>query len=220
MQNNTIADNSRFQELVAEFQEAADQNLDEDEKALIQRIAQSTEAPSIFAKVKDDQTAKRLLSLCVEGYYLAKNFHRLIAEARRVLAAGQKYERAIADVEKLLKETQSSTLNRLAAYTLPDSNRIALEYEAMTSIKDRLAVQLRTANETILRLGATRKGREKRAADIAAIGWLAEGVRRITKSTNSRLSADLAELVLGCDVSLDRVDNAAETRKREWRRTR
>jgi hypothetical protein len=218
--NTSAADKARFKALMAEFQEAATENLDEDEKLLIRRIAESTEAPSIFAKVKDDVTAKRLLSLCVEAHYLAKNFHRLVSEARQVLAAGPEHERAIADVEKLLRETQAPTLNRLTAYTPPDSDRIALEWKALESIKDRMAVQLRTADETILRLGATHKSHGKKAADIAAIGWMAEGIKRITKKTNSRLSADLAELVLGCEVSLDRVDNAAETRKREWRGTR
>jgi hypothetical protein len=128
------------------------------------------------------------------------------------------YKRSIANIERLLKDTQKPALNRLTAYTMPDANRIALEREALQSMKDRLDVQSRTAKETILRVGATRKSRGKRAAETAAIGWIAEGVKRITKKTNARLSADLAELILGCDVSLDRIDNAADTRKREWRR--
>jgi hypothetical protein len=56
-------------------------------------------------------------------------------------------------------------------------------------------------------------------AEVAAIGCTAEGIKRITKRANARLSADLAELVLGCEVSVDRVNNAMETRKRNWRMT-
>jgi hypothetical protein len=216
--NAAAVDKRRFEVLIAEFRKAAEGNLDDDEKLLMQRVAESDEAPTIFAKIKDDKIAKRLLSLCFEAHFLAKNFNKLTSDARRALDREAMYKRSIANIERLLKDTQKPALNRLTAYTMPDANRIALEREALQSMKDRLDVQSRTAKETILRVGATRKSRGKRAAETAAIGWIAEGVKRITKKTNARLSADLAELILGCDVSLDRIDNAADTRKREWRR--
>jgi hypothetical protein len=71
--------------LLAEFRDAAAENLGPDEKLLIQHIAESDEAPAIFAKVEDDKTAKRLLSLCVEAYHLAINFHKDVADARHKL---------------------------------------------------------------------------------------------------------------------------------------
>jgi hypothetical protein len=85
MRRNTSAgDKERFKVLIAEFRETAAENLDEKEKVLVQRIAESTAAPAIFAPIEDDITAKRLLSLCVEAYFLATNFNNLIAEARQV----------------------------------------------------------------------------------------------------------------------------------------
>ena len=210
------ADTQRFKALLAEFREAAAGNLDEDETLLMNRVAKSVEAPEIFRKVGNDVTIRRLLSLCIEAYSLAKNFEKSIGEARHLLSRAPAYERAIADIDDLLKRTQTPALHRLQAYTYPDPDIIELERRALASIRDRLAVGVRTANETLLRLGATRKSHGRKAAETAAIGWMAEGVKRITGRTNSRLTADLAGLVLGCTVSLDRVDNAAETRKREW----
>jgi hypothetical protein len=211
------ADKQRIRALLAEFQEAAAGNLDEDEKLLMNRVAKSVEAPEIFGKIGDDVTIRRLLSLCLEVHSLAKNFNKSTGEAHRLLSRAPAYERAIADIDELLKRTQTPALERLQAYTLPDPDRIELERRALASIRDRLAVGVRTATETVRRLGATRKSHGRKAAETAAIGWMAEGVKRITGRTNSRLTADLAQLVLGCTVSLDRVDNAAETRKREWR---
>jgi hypothetical protein len=145
------------------------------------------------------------------------NFENIIADAKRKLKEAPQYDRAIATVTALLKEARTPPVNHLTAYTPPGPERSELESKALNSINDRLAVRTRIAKETILRLGTTRKSHGKKAAETAAIGWIAEGVKRITKRTNARLSADLAELVLGHEVSLDQVDNAAETRKREWR---
>lgn len=213
----SAAHKQRFKALLAEFRETAAGSLDEDEKLLMDRVTKNVEAPEIFAKIGDEVTVRQLLSLCVEAHSLARNFNKSIAEARRLLSRAPAYKRAIADIDELLRKTQRPDLERLQAYTLPDPGRIELECKALASIRDRLAVGVRTANETVLRLGATRKSHGRKAAEIAAIGWIAEGVKGITGRTNSRLTADLAEIVLGCTVSLDRVDSAAETRKREWR---
>ena len=215
--NTSAANQKRFNALVAEFQVAAAENHSPSEKLLIQRIAESDEAAAIFAKVKDDNTVMRLLSLCVEGHDLATNFHKLVADARRKLKKGPAYGRAIATVMQLLNEAQAPPLTRLDAYTQPDPKRIAAEHTAVVSILDRLRDQNLIAEETIRRVGTTRKSRGITAAHLAAIGWIAEGVRRITKRTNGPLTADVAELVLGEPVSLDRVKKAAKTRKREWR---
>jgi hypothetical protein len=58
--NAAAVDKRRFEVLIAEFRKAAEGNLDDDEKLLMQRVAESDEAPTIFAKIKDDKIAKRL----------------------------------------------------------------------------------------------------------------------------------------------------------------
>jgi hypothetical protein len=214
--NKRAANNARFKALILQFRNEADETLDEGEKRLIERIAAHPEAPSIFGPI-DDKTARRLLRLCIEAYAVSTNFHSMVAEAQRTLEKTPIYERAIAEFQQLLKDTQETPLNRLTAHVLPDRERIMGERQALRSMQHRVADQARIAKETVLRLGATRKWRGENASQTAAIGWIAEGVERITKKTDARLTADLAELVLGCEVTLDRVDNAAETRKREWR---
>jgi hypothetical protein len=215
--NERAANNARFKELIAQFQSEAGETLDEGEKLLIERIAANPEAPSIFGPIENDKMAKRLLRLCIEAYAVSINFHSMIEEAQRTLEKTPIYEQAIAEFQQLLKETQETLLNRLTARVLPDRDRIMGERQALRSMQHRVADQARIAKETILRLGATRKWHGETASQTAAIGWIAEGVEGITKKTDARLSADLAELVFDCDVTLDRVDNAAETRKREWR---
>ena len=76
----------------------------------------------------------------------------------------------------------------------------------------------RISQETLLRIGATRKTRDA-AADTAAIGWIAEAVRRNCGRPNRAASADLAEVVLGCKVSVERLREAERTRReRDWRK--
>jgi hypothetical protein len=215
--NTSVANKERFDKIFAEFYEAVAKNLDEDEKLLMHRIAESPDAPDAFAEIKDSATIKRLLWLCVEVRFLAAHFNEFIGNAESALEKAARDERAIAHVEELLKETQAPAVKRLAAYTLPDRPRIKLEREALVSIKDRLAIRTRIAKETIFRFGATRKRHGPKAAEIAAIGWMAEGVQRITKQPNYNLVADLAELVLGCEVTMDRVKSAVGTRQGDWR---
>lgn len=206
---------TRFQKLITEFREMED--LDTDETRLTQRLVDNIEAAKRFAMVEDDSDIKRLLLVCVEADCLARTFRHRVEEARNTPRKSERYDRAISDIERLLKETQRPIRDRLAAYVLPDNDRIHMELQALASIQDRVRTQRFIAAQTLLRLGATRKCRSKIAAETAAIGWIADGVKRITKKTNARLCADLAELVLGCDVSLDRVHNAAETHERDWR---
>ena len=93
-----------------------------------------------------------------------------------------------------------------------------------------LSTTQRVAKEDQMRFGATRKNglakgkpiasdlAETIAPQNAAIGWLAEGVRRVTGKAHLRIVADLAEVILRTSLTLDRVRAAARTRDREWRR--
>jgi hypothetical protein len=96
--NSFAANRKRFDALLAEFLDAAAENLAPGEKLLMQRIAESDEAAAIFARVEDDNTVKRLVLLCVEAHDLATNFHKLIADARYKLKKASAYGRAIATV--------------------------------------------------------------------------------------------------------------------------
>src|SRR5262249_10501001 len=86
-------------------------------------------------------------------------------------------------------------------------------------LSDAISVRRRTAEETLVRLGSTRKNKEEKAGETAAIGWIAEVVRQRCGRPHLRATADLAEVILGCEVSLDRVRGAEQTRDREWRKS-
>jgi hypothetical protein len=116
--NTAAAAQKRFKALIAEFLEGAAKTLDEEEKRLVERIAENPEAPSVLGATEDEKTGKRLLSLCIEAHSVLTNFHRMIAEARRVLKKEPIYKHAIATFEQLLKETQEARLERLTAKRL------------------------------------------------------------------------------------------------------
>jgi GH18 family chitinase len=82
--NAAGADERRFKKLMAKFRKAADENLEEDERLLMERIAQSAEAFSIFGRVAVNNKATRLLSLCAEAHDLLRTFHPYTTEAREV----------------------------------------------------------------------------------------------------------------------------------------
>jgi hypothetical protein len=202
--------------LLAEFSQANALYRDEDGTGLIDRHRNSSEAAATPFASWDDQIAKRLIGLCFEANSLVRHFNEMVEYSRRWDSKREVYLRALADIRELLKETQDPPRGPLAAFVTPDPHRIQLEIEALGSMKKRIEDQDRIANETILRFGATRKSHGKKAAETAVIGWISEGVRRITNEANFNLCVDLAELVLSCEVSLDRVKNAAKTRQREF----
>jgi hypothetical protein len=82
------------------------------------------------------------------------------------------------------------------------------------------SAERRIATETQGRLGATRKVHFKRAAENAAIGWLAAEVRRLTGRPHHIAVAQLAGIIVKAEISEDRVVNALRVRKREWRQYR
>jgi hypothetical protein len=84
-------------------------------------------------------------------------------------------------------------------------------------LTDRIEAEWRIAREDSLRFGATRKSNISKASQYAAIGWLAEGVHRITGRPHYREVCELAEVILGLAVSIDNARWCARQRKREWR---
>jgi hypothetical protein len=207
----------RFRKLIVEFLIEAAEYLNEDETRLIRRLEGSSEASAIFGQIDDDKNVKRLFILCVEADCLFRTFEDRIREARDKQRKLDKYAEALVEIRRFLDDIDRPPRDRIEAFANPDPEEIRSERSALASVGGRIQQQKRIAAETPARLGATRKSHGRKAAETAAIGWIAEGVERITGHTNARLCADLAELVIEGDVSLDRVDNAAETRQREWR---
>jgi hypothetical protein len=157
------------------------------------------------------------LLLCIEANLVLRTFEERVKEAPAKAHRLAEYDRSVMALRTFLKECEKPLSDRLEAGLPADPNETRSEFAAPTSIHDRIRIGKRIATETLKRFGATRKRRSKRAAETGTIVWIAGGVRRITERRNASLCADLAELILKHEVTLDQVSNAVETSKREWR---
>jgi hypothetical protein len=80
-------------------------------------------------------------------------------------------------------------------------------WQGLSLLEQTIRGEERIAKETPKRFGATRKtGRG--AAELAAIGWIAEGFQRAVGRADWKSAAKLAELVLQCPVSTARIREA------------
>jgi len=121
-------------------------------------------------------------------------------------------------VDEVAKRKEPSALDLLSARVHePDSNIVAMKL-GLLLIADRITAEQRKAEETKLRLGATRKTGTIDARRVAAVGWLGDAVHRITGQPHRPQVAKLANVILGRDaVTEDQVNHATRTRRREWR---
>ena len=121
------------------------------------------------------------------------------------------------DLRAFIAELEVGPKDRFSAYVTHDPADMAAMKRGLGTLCGAIAARRRIANETRLRIGATRKTRDV-AADTAAIGWIGETVRRSCGQPYTEAAADLAEAVLGCEVSTDRMREAERTRRnREWK---
>jgi hypothetical protein len=91
---------------------------------------------------------------------------------------------------------------------------------ALADMRGTIEARQRIAVETPARLGMTQKHHQEEARLIAALGYLAEGIERISGQPHYRHVATLAEIVLGTteEIDPDRVRSALRTRRsRDWR---
>jgi hypothetical protein len=200
--------------------------LDPQAIAVLDRIAQDRDAATAFAKLKvNDRTASNILTACIEGDELARTFGKRIELEREILGGkGKKgrlkmLDKALADLRLFLRTLEKAPADRLSAFIRYDPADLATIRRGLYLIADAIAGRRRIAEETILRVGATRKTYDSgKAAKTAAIGWIAEGVRNNCGRPNTSVAASLTVAPLGCEVTEERLREAARTRKRDWRR--
>ncbi len=209
--------------LVAELrQERPDLSLSD--IALLERLLDNREAIAIFERMDTEGYACwRILRVCLQANELLHSFKQIIDNLKRVLGDSKRLgeletlDRAIQQLSKFVEaevsvQPASWLLTRIE--TPPEA--VARMKGGLTLISDAIRVSATVARETRSRLGATRNTNGK-AAERAAVGWLAEGVRGITGKANEALAVELATLIVGPDVTIDQVHGAAQTRDREWR---
>jgi hypothetical protein len=210
--------------LIANFRIKYDDHLDADAKATLDRLAkddfpaQDVSAAQAFHDFKvNDEDAESILIGCIEADLLARTFNDRLADASAMLRLSEGCDDALRKLRDLVSKTLSGPFDRLTARVVlepEDCEAIARSLDLLARV---VAAQRRIARETVTRLGATQKTKGD-AAVTAAIGWIAEAVRRNCRRPHDRAAADLAAVVLCCEVSTDRLREARRTREtRDWR---
>jgi hypothetical protein len=209
---------TRLHAAIAAYRAAAGDTLDKHGCAVLDRLACDDRASGAFDKFgADDRAAAGILSGCIEADLLVRTFNDRLDTERAALDRLAALDKAVDDLRTFIAELEVGPKDRLSGYITHDPADMAAMKRGLGTLCGAIAARRRLANETRLRIGATRKTQDV-AADTAAIGWIGEAVRRRCGQPYTEAAADLAEVVLRCEVSADRMREAERTRrKREWR---
>jgi len=201
---------------VAQYEAANADAIDEQSRSVLDRLIADKRAVDAFATFDvDENGAQRLLLACIETDELVRNFHRMVADEKHILSRLEHLDHCISDLRSFVDDTEAGPRDRLSAMIQHHADTIPHIRNSLHVLHDDIAARRRIALESHARFGATRKSRD--GAETAAVGWLAEGVRRICGKPHSKAAADLAEALLGCEVSEERLREAERTRRsRNW----
>lgn len=199
-------------------------DLPKPDNTLLDRLLACRKVVAIFDQLEaDGHSASTMLRLCLEANAVRHSFDAAVKDFRlwegRSKQRGRQEDLSVA-LQKLQAfvdaEVAWEPTNWIASGVRVPEDEISRMKDGLVRIRKAVDFRGKMIKETALRIGATRKTQGK-AADTAAIGWLAEGVQKITSAANEKLVAQLAEIILGSTVTAYRVHAAVRTRKREWR---
>ncbi len=164
-------------------------NLDQPARKLLNRLANNPDAAKAFErlKLKDRREAAKVLTTCLQAEDLGRTFSQRITKAKMALIRLERLGKSVTGLRKFVGELvaehdNNPTFDLLTAKIFEPPANIAAMKQGLDLIADRIEAGRRVANEDVLRLGATRKSQIKQAKQNAAVGWLAEGVRRIIRN--------------------------------------
>jgi hypothetical protein len=215
-------DSISLRDAIAAYRAAGEDSLDRAAEAVLDRLSSDDRAAAAFAAFGvNENRAYRVLTACIEADELRRTFEEHIG----VMLNEQRKDGRLDGLSKAVKELRLFTselnrqpANRLSASLTYDPSVIRDIKSGLYFLDDAIEARRRIATETIRRLGATRKHVDAgKAAKTAAIGWLADGVRRYCGRPFFRATADLAEAIFGGEIMPERVREAWRTRQREWR---
>jgi hypothetical protein len=198
--------------------------LNESARELLARLAKHSHSRRAFdrLKLKNRCDEAAFLATCIAADELARSFSKRILGAQKAVSRMERLSEAVALLREFVKKLESDQFYPV----IGDSNKAM--HNGLYWIDDRIGTIRRLAKEDQLRLGATRSngltkkssandGTESIAPQNAAIGWLADGVRRITGKAHMKAVTELAKVILRTTLTEDRVRAASRVRKRDWR---
>jgi hypothetical protein len=170
------------------------------------------------------------LKACIEAEQLGRAFQRLKEKVLKELAQMKERRKAALDLRSFLdhiigEQKEPSESDPLLPHLLLWQSVPLDEIEAMglglASLEMRIATAQDVAKLNLFRLRVMHKSKGKDAGRIAAIKWFAHSVKDLKKhatgnlridNPNTKQIADLAQVILGGDVSVDQVRAALRGR--------
>jgi hypothetical protein len=200
--------------------------LDQVALELLARLAGNLDAANAFARLKlaDRRKVASFLTTCIQADDLARTFTQRIDRAKETAARMLRLFTAVLEllafVSELIDQQENQPpLDLLSSKRPEPTANISAMWHGLNLLAAHISTTRTWAREDVLRLGATRKSQIKKAGENAAIGWLAEGVRRLTGLAHFSAVRDLAEVIMEIEIDdLERVRRCARVRKREWRK--
>jgi len=236
---------TRLREAVDAFRAKQNDRLDDWARGLLARLANSSNAAKAFERLKLNRREEaEVLEACIEAEELVRTFAHRLKRAKKRLVDIERIENAYGELRKFVAHVIEQNSWPYAGMFSPvmEDNRATM-VRGLDLIADRIEMERSIAKESFARFGATRKSHIKEAAENAAIWWLAEQIHGVFLSRNSpsalhlgnsrskekpkansrpamrvhRLEiADLAQVILGPDVSVERVRHAVFMREKRY----
>jgi hypothetical protein len=189
-----------------------------DQRALksLARLAESSDAAEAFERLKLKNTGDGFLILSeyIEAERLLSEFPQRIAKWNRTLARMERLEKLVAELRKFVDELAESARHCISARI--ERQQIAAMKRGLKLIANKIEAKRCNVKEVTPQFGITRKTQSKEAAENAAIWMLAEAIRRTTGKPHVLEVADLAQVLLGKQVSLDRVRHVVRSRRQRY----
>jgi hypothetical protein len=174
-------------------------------------------AAEVFERLKFKNFGDEILmvSAYVDAHNLFREFPRRITQAEATLSRLEQLTDSLAKLWEFVKEVEKRS--RLeSVFAALERRRVAEMQRGLRLIANKIELKRCSIEEVRSQLGITRKTRSKEAAANAAIWSLAAAVRRITGKANVSVVADLAQVLTGTDVSLDRVKHVVGYRRQGY----
>jgi hypothetical protein len=204
------------------FREANPEMPDSD-KQVLRRLEMDRGAATVFAVLPEQPPHWLLVQTCVQANEILRLFDQEVARSRRLLGSRRQrgnldhLKKGVARIRAFLKDLRAQPVGRVLAQHSVPAQEMEVMWQGLALLEQTIRGEERIAHETPKRFGATRKT-GKGAAELAAIGWIAEGFQKAVGGADWKSAAKLAELVLQCPVSEARIREAYRTRTgRDWR---
>lgn len=163
-------------------------------------------------KLKNRRAEVRILTACIKADHLARALLPRLTSAKELLVHLERLEKEVINVRRYVDEvSEQQCLPHSDLFSTRIRDRldsIAAMKRGLRLIAGRIDRHRRITKKDILQLKATRKNRTKQAAELAAIRCLGNEVWQVTGRKHLMAVADIAQIVLGIEVSWDRVSYA------------